>query len=391
MPRSSLSSTLRAMRFLALFCAAIVTLRAQAPPAVPKLAVEIRDAPGEEPFVQIVTQDEDLSWEFSNWSFLPLPGFESKEHPPAQPSDLDIYFHLHGDVMDIEAKVKFAPRIEGDALGTEEHRLEVELGSYRGRVGDTISFDKLTELGFRPATIKIVSPERQQATSLPIVVHVPSITARVASQDHTGYKIVLHNLSAQGVTAFEIKDALSGGAETRSELSGGRPVIAANENYEYELDCRDDVDTGTSDDDREQGSCAFVLTAAVFADGSYEGDVDAAAMLEMNLLAGHSQVLRVHQALQAVLDDKDALESSRIARMRTAVSNLSYQPDPTIREQLRSKFPGVSDSVLAQIDENLRIDLDSMKVTALGAMRSIDDSPESTKALAELLALPEMN
>lgn len=391
MPRSSLSSMFAALRFLALFCAVAMALHAQTPPAVPKLAVEIREAPGEEPFVEIINQLEDTSYQLTGPSLLPLAGYESKDHALVQPSHLDIYFQLHGDVMDIKAGLRFAPASEANPLKMEVRQPDAELGSYKGRLGDTISLDKMTELGFQPVTIKIVSPERRQPASLPIVNHVPSMSARVIGQDHVGYTIALHNLSAQDVTAFIIKDTLDGDSGNRTMLRGGQVVIAAHENSEYELHCPDEVEAGGSVDDRGETPCAFVLEAALFANGSYEGDANEAAKLEMDMLSWRSQIRRVRQAMQAVLDDKDVPESSRMDQMRAAVSNLTYQPDSSIREQLSLKFPGISDSIVQQIDESAGIDLDSMKTGMLDYLKRMESSPEELKALAELLASPEMN
>jgi hypothetical protein len=390
MLRFSLSSTSRALRFLALSCAAAVTLRAQAPPAVPKLAVEIRVAPGEEPSIVIVEQDSGVDTDVSTPSFLPLPDYESKDHSPVQPSNLDMSFRLHGDVMDIVATLSFVPVSERDKPKERGKYPPVELGSFHGRLGDTISFDKMTELGFQPATLKIVSAERH-STTLPMVNHVPSITARVASQDSAGYRISLHNLSAQGVMALMGRDALKGGNTEIAESRGGIPMIAANGNHELQLGCEDSRDTNPNDSDREPVPCAFVLEAALFSDGSYEGDVDSAAMLDMGMLARHSQVLRIRQALQVVLDDKSVPESSRIARMRAEVSNLSYEPDATIKERLRLKYPGVSESVLKQVDAYMQGAFDSMQTATLLDLQGIENSPQPSKSVANLLASAEMN
>lgn len=412
MPRSRLSSpTLRvlnlfralnalhaprALRFLLLFCAAAFVLRAQAPPAVPKLAVEIRVAPGAEPAIVIVEQESGVDTDMSTPGFLPLPEYASKDYSAdhslaqasAEPSNLDMSFRLHGDVMDVVATVSFVPVAERDIPKARGKYPLVQLGTFHGRVGDTISLDSMTELGLQPTTIKIVSAERH-STSLPIVNHVPSITARVASQDTAAYTISLHNLSAQDVTAFMARDSLKSGSITVAGSGGGGPVIAANGNDEFPLYCRDSRDIGTNDSNREP--CAFVLEAALFADGSYEGDVDSAAMLDMRILTRHFQVLRMRQALQAVLDDQSVPESSRIARMQAGVSILTYQPDATIEEHLRLKFPGVSDSVLKSVDAFARSEFHGVQTAMLLNLQGIEGLPESFKYIPNLLASPEMN
>jgi hypothetical protein len=376
MPRSSLSSVLPALRFLA--------------PSVPKLAVEIREVPAREPFLELVEQGRGVGYLSSNMRFARLPDYESKGQAFVEPTNLAINFQLHGDVMDISASLWFKPAVDGKLPKAEENPPRLELGSYQGRLGDTMSLDKMTELGFQPVTIKIISAERH-STSLPILTHVPSITARAVSQDHVGYTVSLQNLSAQAVMAFSGRDALKGGGVLQAESRGGVPVIAANADHEVPVPCRDDRDAGPTDFDREQGPCAFVLDAALFADGSYEGEVDAAAMLALGMLSRESQLLRVRQALQAALDDKDVPESSRFAQVRAAVSNLTYEPDPSIREKLRAKFPGASDSVLGSIDAITQSEFYSTQTVTLLNLKGIEDSRWPSQLLSNLLASPEMN
>ena len=390
MPRPSLSSVLPALRFLALFCAVATTLRAQTPPPVPKLAVEIRQAPTEYPFLEVIEQGRGVVYDSSNPRFIPLPGHELKDPSFVEPTNLAISFELHGNVMEISASLSFAPVAERKLAKSGENQLPLELGSYQGRLGDTISLDKMNELGFQPVTIKIVSAERH-STSLPVVTHVPSIAARAVSQDHIGYTISLHNLSAQAVMAFAGRDALKGGSVLQAESKGGVPEIAAHEDYEVPVPCLDEREAGPTDFDREQGPCAFVLDAALFEDGSYEGDVDSAAMLALGMLSRESQVLRVRQALLAVLDDKDVPDSSRFAQMRAAVSNLTYVLDPSIREKLSLKFPGASNSVLEQVDVVMQSEFYSTQTVTLLNLKGIEDSRWPSQLLSELLASPEMN
>src|SRR5207249_8058597 len=139
--------------------------------------------------------------------------------------------------------------------------------------------------GLQPWTIKIVNAQLPTAAGLPTINEVPSIQPKILGQDRQGYTIALHNLSSRAVHAFVVETTLDHNSAS-SEFNYRGSLIAPNEIHEFRLFC------DASAFAVNQSPCAFILKAALFADGSFEGDAAAAATLAVPQIA--SEIQRRH-------------------------------------------------------------------------------------------------
>src|SRR5437016_14033665 len=121
----------------------------------------------------------------------------------------------------------------------------------------------MEQFGLQPWTIKIVNAQLPTAAGLPTINEVPSIQPRLLGQDRQRYAIALHSLSSRAVLAFVVETTLDHNSAS-SEFNYRGSLIAPNEIHEFRLFC------DASAFAVNQSPCAFILKAALFADGSLD-------------------------------------------------------------------------------------------------------------------------
>src|SRR5439155_15653029 len=90
-----------------------------------------------------------------------------------------------------------------------------------------------------------------------------------------------------------------------------------------------------------QSPCAFILKAALFADGSFEGDAAAAATLAVPQIASEIQRRHLYALMDDILADPSRDDAAKLARTRSELSKLYENPEPAILEQIQLRFPGL--------------------------------------------------
>jgi hypothetical protein len=378
-----LRTTLRVISYGLLFCTA-ATLRAQTPTIQPRFALEIQGPPG---FVtQFLIIQEGQGVQRTLLSFSPslprLDGLKAANNKSAQGFAIELEYKMNGDMVEITASVVVVPINERGPNGSLEGRSTQSIGTYSARLSESIVLDKMEDLGLHPWTITVVRAQLPHPTSLGNVSRVPSIQVEILGEDRAGYQVSLHNLSSQGVTAFVVVNSFHDANTRFSERSGRDPVILVGASHEFHFRC------DSSGSDTSNGAvaapCTVVLEAALFADGSYEGDASAAASMESARLTKASQSRRVQLMVQSILADSTIEESSQIARIRSELTKLSAQPDPAILDQLRLKFPGLSPSEWTSVSADMKTELALQERLTLGALQEFETSTKSASSTQSL-------
>jgi hypothetical protein len=102
--------------------------------------------------------------------------------------------------------------------------------------------------------------------------------------DREGYRMALHNLSSRAATAFLVETSLDHNSNyTESDDRG--VLIDPGANHEFRLFCDTSASVTSNGIAPGPAPCVFNLKAALFADGSYEGDASAAATLAVRPIA----------------------------------------------------------------------------------------------------------
>jgi hypothetical protein len=202
------------------------------------------------------------------------------------------------------------------------------LATHSARLYETIDLQELKKIGYQPFTLKIVSSKPRSRTPPTIVNNVPSIQVNLAGQDLRGCTLLLRNVSSRGVVAYvfdESRGSISM-ARTTSNFYGHSVIAPGAAKQVYQLtDAR--------------LPRRITLAAAVFTDGSHEGDGRLAAQLESGQIGYRTQYRRISPAIDRLIHDPALDDDRRVARIQETLHSLSNQPDAATIRALQSQFP----------------------------------------------------
>jgi hypothetical protein len=363
-----------AIRFVLLLCSATV-LHAQAPVQQPRFALEISEDGFPPRFVN-VPEGPQVVLDSMFFDLHQLPGYGARNLEKRKPSAVDLVCKMDGDAVAISAAVIFGPFDPTDTSVSLEGHPKQEVGKFSSHLDESIDLRGMEQFGLQPWTIKIVNAQMPGPASLPILNEVPSIQPEILGKDREGYRIALRNLSLRAVTAFLVETTLD--HHSISQLSA---LIAPGANHEFRVFC--DTSAPVTSNAPGPAPCAFNLKAALFADGSYEGDASSAATLAVRPIAAQIQSRRVHELIDNIVADSSLDDTSRLARIRSELPKLSEEPDPAILEQIRLRFPGVPSTEWGSIEADIRIAFASEKQMTLRALRDFENLPKPGPSLTQ--------
>lgn len=218
---------------------------------------------------------------------------------------------------------------------------------------------ELKKIGYKPISLKVV-----KAVPPPVAAH-PTLTSKVPSLEITFAKHddieaqmvagggdlqfcteVLHNRSSRGVVAYVLGDGVDPriGVEGGSERANfrGHPVIAPNGDSRKEL-ITFSRDAGTAPQ-RQQ----VVVVAAIFSDGSHEGDNKAAARLKGEEIGRLIINRLITPVIDRAVNDNSLNDNTRAARIKDELFHISIRPDQSTTRTIQAQFPDVPTDVLVK-------------------------------------------
>ena len=361
-----------AIRFV-LLSFTITTLHAQTQVQQPRFALEISED-GYPPHFVIVPEGGGIDSMFFGPSLHPLSGHDAGDSEKTQPSAVKLVCKVDGDAVAITATGVFGPFDKTDTSISLQGHPQQKIGTYSPHLNESIVLREMEQFGLQPWTIKIVNAELSTPVSLATLNEVPSIRPEILGKDREGYRMALHNLSSRAVTAFLVETSFDHNSNySESNDRGG--LIAPGANHEFRLFCDTSASVTTNGIAPGPAPCAFNLKAALFADGSYEGDASAAATLAVRPIAAQFQGRRVHELIDNIVADSSLDDTSRLARIRSELSKLSEEPDPTILEQIRLRFPGLPSTAWGSVKADIRSAFTAEKQRTLRALKDFEDLP----------------
>jgi len=359
------------IRLILLSCPATM-LYAQTPTQQPKFALEISED-GPPLHYELVPQGELVRGE--SLSIAPSPylhlrsGRATADAKKNLASAFMLAYHVDGDAVAFTASVVFGAfdnNSGSDPMAADHPKQEI--GTYSLHPNESVVLQEMEQFGLQPWTIKIVNAQLPTSIGLPSINEVPSIQTKILGQDRQGYTIALHNLSSRAVSAFVVETTLDHNS-TSSEVNYRGSLIAPNEIHEFRLFC------DTSASAVNQSPCAFILTAALFADGSYEGDATAAATLAAPQITKEIQRRHLHALMDYILADPSQDDAAKFARISSELSKLYEKPDPAILEQVQLRFPSLPRAALDSVSSQITASLSSEKQVTLHDLESFANRP----------------
>jgi hypothetical protein len=367
-------------------------LCAQTPVQQPRFALEISED-GVPPRFVNVPEVGGVSSIFFHPSHHPLLGHEAGNSEETEPSAVELICKVDGDAVAITATAVFGPFDKTDTSVSLRGHPQQKIGTYSPHLNESIMLREMEQFGLQPWTIRIVNAQMPTPASLPTVNEVPSIQPEILGKDREGYRIALRNLSSLAVTAFLVETTFDHNSNFQEGNDRG-VLIAPGANHEFRLFCDTSASKTASSMAPAPAACAFILKAALFADGSYEGDVSAAAGLAARPIAALFQSRCVHELIDNILTDSSLDDTARLARIRSELPKLFEQSAPAILEQIRLRFPGLPPAGLGYVNASIIGELAFGKKRALRALEEFERLPEqgpSSRSLTQWWSAWEEN
>jgi hypothetical protein len=241
------------------------------------------------------------------------------------------------DGVSIKIGAVFDDSQPADAPGPKYGEKEQTIAAYFAREGDTITISEMGRFGFEPLVLRVVRYQPQpypepSAKILPEVVNALKSVAFVDLQSEEpsshSYKLTLQNLAARSIVALTIAIQQS---HTETIEGGLKPLMLPGATFKTSIG-------GIGSPLPETSRPTLVIMTVLFDDGSYEGDVVAAAEMAARSKGRQIQSARCLQLLQGI-PDQPAQETIRaIQEVKAAVEKLRIDVDATLVGELHSQF-----------------------------------------------------
>jgi hypothetical protein len=249
-----------------------------------------------------------------------------------QPSALRLDYKVEEDTVTITPTAFYGDFDRSRLPASLKDLRQQTLPSHSGRLNDSVSFPELVQVGLKPLKLRIVT-SHSDTPPPQTYSNAPSVEIGYAPVDRNGGVVVLHNLSSKAVTGFVASSFDKTGSRQGTE---GRS-IAPGSWYRIHMGI------GTSGGRPET---AIVLQAALFNDGSYEGDAHLSAQIAAGEFGKQAQLARINQEAEQIVAEEGVDDASKIERIRSAVQQLPDHPDKGVVAQFHAQFPTIPKDAL---------------------------------------------
>jgi len=285
----------------------------------------------------------------------------------------------------IEA-VRVISRVEGDAVsvivstlsGSKALENEQPVGTYLIRETEKISINDLKRFGIEPFRIKLVRVNPNIPSVPPVILKdVESIVVINSMAKETtlpSYRINLLNQSNKNIVGLGVEVMVGGKVQLSSKPRGidGQSLIPAGNDYWLSVSAPTraqrtaDGYTPTSPTDQQ-----IQIKAAVFDDGTYEGDAESAIAIR-GFRAGEKMVLaRLIPLLESALNFSNADLNEALKNLESQVSSVDSDADPQIVQSLTSEFPPASDARRKEIKIMVGVSATTLKSNLLKEIQTL--------------------
>ena len=333
------------------------------------------------------------------------PTYENVPGPDAKPSGA--WFGMFARIASwqppagappVEA-VRVVSRVEGDTVrvtvsilsGSKAFENEQRVGSYLVRETEKIKIDDLKQFGIEPFEIKLIRVNPNVPAVPPVVLKgVESVAVIDSMPKETtlpSYRIILRNQSSKNIVALRANLVAGGTVQMTSQPRGidGQPLIPAGK--EYWLTVLAPYRAQPTPGGYVPFSLAgqeIQIKAAVFDDGTYEGEGAEAAAVVSGYLAGEKMELpRLIPVLENALNSNDADLFKGLRELESQVSSIGSDAEPATLQSLTSKFPQAGSSAGKEIKIAIEFSATTIKSNLLKEIHTLQNE-ESKRVTADL-------
>ena len=351
-----------------LLCDAVATAQAQKTPPTPTPAPTARPAPtglalevtylkGREPAYDVVHPNGPAPRGAWYGLFGRLPDWRPAEGSLPTRA-VNVVSRLEGDHVRVVVSVHQGERF---------HEKEAFVSTHLMRVNEGVEVGELTRFGVEPFALKVVRVGALPTNPPALVSRAPSIVlAGVATAGDTTlptYRVSVQNLSAKDVVALGVEVHVGGERQLSAIRQGreGERLMAGGGTYELELPGANEArPTAEGYAPAAPPDQEVLVTAAVFADGSFEGNARTAARFRAFVYGRRAQLARIVPLLREALAGANDADGAAAAKsFHERVSALGDRADEADVKALLKEFPALDRG--ADLKQTIEITMNGVK------------------------------
>lgn len=257
--------------------------------------------------------------------------------------------------------VRFAYRMRGGRAqvrvtvhrGVKFYDSEEFVAEYDAAAGDSFVVKELEQFGVRPFELSVVKRvDAGPARPVAVRLRTRSLEAAGVEFDRKSARarILLRNLSREAVVALKLEAWLG---EARGAVMWplgreGRPIIEAGGVGEVLMSLGHGA-LKRGEAYEPVNADAVVVTSALFADGSYEGELRPAAHAAAQYAGYRVQLGRVLELARRTLESGEADAPGAAARFKERVVALGREAEPHVVAEVFNSFPGLAEGDREQV------------------------------------------
>jgi hypothetical protein len=330
------------------------------------------------------------------------PAYETVPGPNAKPSGA--WFGLFARInsaqpvagaQEIEA-VRVVSRVEADGVrvtvstlsGRKALENEQPVGTYLIHETEKITVEELRRFGIEPFEIRLL---RVNPTIVPVppvrLKGVESVIVLNAMPKETtlpSFRIILRNQSNKNIIGLGVDVVADGKVEVTSKPRGieGQPLIPTGKEYWLTVAAPNRAQsTPGGYEPTVPAGIEIQIKAAVFDDGTYEGEPET-AMAVRGYLAGEKMELpKLISLLGSASNSSNTNVVEALRDLESQVSAVGSDADPEIVQTLRSEFPKAGSPVSTIIKQGVEFSATTIKTNLLKEIHQLqNDEPQRLNA-----------
>jgi hypothetical protein len=213
------------------------------------------------------------------------------------------------------------------------------VGVYHVGIGEQKTLNDLRAVGVEPFSIKLlntVPPLPPQPLFENHTKSIDIVSVQLENMPKPAYRVIFRNLSDKNLSALRVDVTRDGRPGTSSLISGeeGRPAIEAGGILERYMGVESAQQTPTGYVPGTAAAHTIIIRTAVFADMSFEGELQSACLFESSVMARRLWLRRVLALLNRELAkpaNEDQIEAAR--QFKEKLAALQFEFDESDRLQ----------------------------------------------------------
>ena len=283
--------------------------------------------------------------------------------------------------------VNIVPSLDKDTIkvsvsvltGEKMHEKEEAVGVYSLKENERLVIKELTNFGVEPFGLALLRLT-PTASELPTVVNKTSSLQVVGLEPNVStlpsFKIKLLNASNKAIVAYAFETRVGNQKKLSGMPQGAEGEALIESGATFETQVRNSLQYVNAGDGRVppvQPNQQIVILAAVFADGSYEGEPTEAARFRGFLLGRKMQINKIVGLLKKSLESEP---SASIENLSKQVAGLANAADDSELTNLRNEFAMLGDKEKANLKISVEVAANGVKQDFLKALEELKQNSD---------------